>query len=219
MVAPTISSSSNSGRRTLYSTPLAHSVSRDELEILPRALVCVDSSGIIEWIEKDCPGGSVQEAALRHGVVLGDESAGPGGSSGGVDIVDVPDGEFIAPGLIDTHTVGPQALQRIAVEADERSTLHSTPTSALGTSFSSLDGSTSSRSHKRPGAPTSNTPGRSITRWSSGTSTTGSDTSLLILAAFADMLQSTTVCYYASVHAESAAALADICHERGQSSR
>ncbi len=64
---PTFSSSSSIARRTLYSTPLVHSVSRDELEILPRALVCVDSSGIIEWIEKDCPGGRVQE--VRCGMV------------------------------------------------------------------------------------------------------------------------------------------------------
>lgn len=163
MTVPFPASSSNNGRRTLYSTPLVHSLSLTELEVLPRALVCVDHLGIIEWVEKDCPGESVQEVALRHGIVLGDESAGPGGSSGGVELVEVPEGEFIAPGLIDTHTVchGGRAEEL----ADTRSTLLSTPISGQDTSSSSSSGFTSSLSHKRPDAQISITPGRSTTRW------------------------------------------------------
>ncbi len=175
---PTFSSSSSIARRTLYSTPLVHSVSRDELEILPRALVCVDSSGIIEWIERIVLGEGFRGGAAAWCRTWRRERwtrreqrwcRHSGGAWRGV------------------HRAGTDryahsrssALQCIAVEADERSTLRSTPTS--GTWAPAPAPWMARKAHvptrgqvRRPRIR----PAALHTRWSSGTSTTGSDTSL-----------------------------------------
>lgn len=81
---------------TVYYTALTHSVSLDRLEHLPRALFCVDESGIIEWIEKDVAPDSVERLLATHGAA-------------DVDVVRIDEGGLV-PGLIDTHTVSPDSL-------------------------------------------------------------------------------------------------------------
>ncbi len=58
----------------------------------------MSDEGIIEWLEKEVVDGSeLEKIALGHGVVVGDH---------GVEVVELADGDFLSPGLIDTHTVG-----------------------------------------------------------------------------------------------------------------
>jgi guanine deaminase len=88
--------------RTLYHGAVVHSLSLDQLEILPSALLCVSEEGVIDWVEKDVEESQIQEVASRHGVLL-DDSAG--GRSPGVEVISLGKGEFLCPGLVDTHTV------------------------------------------------------------------------------------------------------------------
>jgi guanine deaminase len=82
---------------TLYHGQFVHSISLTELEYLVDALVYV-ADGAIAWIEKDVDGSLVQEIAARHGLTLDDP---------GLEVVSLEEGDFICPGLIDTHTVRP----------------------------------------------------------------------------------------------------------------
>lgn len=85
--------------RTLYHTPLTHSLSPTHLQHLPRALLCVSPNGIIEWLEEDVDPTTIQDVALQHGVELG-------GGEAEVVVVVVEIGEGgLVPGLVDTHTV------------------------------------------------------------------------------------------------------------------
>lgn len=79
------------GMSTVYYTALTHSVTLTQLEHLPRALLCVNQAGIIEWIEKDVQADEVERVLAEHGAE-------------GVNVVRT-DGGGLVPGLVDTHTV------------------------------------------------------------------------------------------------------------------
>lgn len=76
---------------TIYYTALTHSLSLTELEHLPRALLCVNEAGIIEWMERDVTSEAVDRVLKEHGAE-------------GASLVRVSEGGLV-PGLVDTHTV------------------------------------------------------------------------------------------------------------------
>lgn len=84
---------------TLYHGSFVHSRSLTELEYLVDALVYV-ADGTIAWIENDVEASLVQEIAGRHGLDLDDPA---------LQVVQLDEGDFICPGLIDTHTVSPRS--------------------------------------------------------------------------------------------------------------
>lgn len=79
---------------TLFLAPIVHSLSRETLEILPRALICV-RDGIIDWVVPVSPDSSAEGIARDRGVDWSTASK-----------VIIDEG-FFCPGLIDTHTVCP----------------------------------------------------------------------------------------------------------------
>lgn len=70
-----------------------------ELDAWPSALIAVDPSGIIAWVE---PGpveaSSIQTLCSKHGWDITDLGSA-------IQIVEGLDGEWLMPGLIDTHSV------------------------------------------------------------------------------------------------------------------
>ena len=94
-------------RRTLYYGPMIHSISLNELEYLPSALLCVSPDGIIEWVEKVVENGQLGELGSKHGVGVQGIGEGEANEGSQLEIVrlDETNGEFLCPGLIDTHTV------------------------------------------------------------------------------------------------------------------
>lgn len=65
---------------------------------LPRCLFSVDSSGAIEWMVDTVESYELQDVLAAKGVV-------------DAHVVEIPDGMFIMPGFIDTHTVRSHSSQ------------------------------------------------------------------------------------------------------------
>ncbi|KAF8163613.1 hypothetical protein B0H34DRAFT_651932 [Crassisporium funariophilum] len=85
---------------TAYSTTIFYGavinpVTLTSYSAWPRCLLAVDASGNIEWIIEDVEAHKLQEALASKGYF-------------DVEVVALKDGEFIAPGFIDTHTHAPQ---------------------------------------------------------------------------------------------------------------
>ena len=76
-------------------TPLVHSLALGHMEYLEKAVICVSSEGIIDWVEKDSTG-ALEDVLRHHNLIANDVR---------VHLVDATKGEFLCPGLIDTHTV------------------------------------------------------------------------------------------------------------------
>lgn len=88
---------------TLFYGSVVHSLDIDTLEYLLRAVICVQD-GKIAWIEKDVESSSLlQQIAARHNL---DITSSAGGDD--VTVVELEEGQFLCPGLIDTHTHAPQ---------------------------------------------------------------------------------------------------------------
>ncbi|BGP30684.1 hypothetical protein JCM10296v2_002441 [Rhodotorula toruloides] len=85
-------------RRVFYGT-LVHAVSLTETEYFDNALLGVDEAGVIAFVEKEVPSGRVDERLQALGWTGAD-----------VQVVRMRKGEFLMPGLIDTHTHAPQFL-------------------------------------------------------------------------------------------------------------
>ncbi|KAF9227848.1 guanine deaminase [Gyrodon lividus] len=77
---------------TVYYGPVINPQTLTSYLALPRCLVAVGPDGNISWIENDVVGSKFQETITQHGFSDGDYS-----------LVDLKPGEFIMPGLIDTH--------------------------------------------------------------------------------------------------------------------
>ena len=82
----------------IYHGPLVHSLSLTELQTLPRALLAVSESGTIEWLIDDVEPSNLQEAVASKGWSLEDSKT---------EVLIAQPGEFLMPGLIDTHSVRP----------------------------------------------------------------------------------------------------------------
>ncbi|KAI0345335.1 Metallo-dependent hydrolase [Trametopsis cervina] len=66
---------------------------------LPHAVLSVSkATGVIDWLEEDVPASSLQDVLAKHGILDLSE----------VELVELKEGEFLMPGLIDTHTHAPQ---------------------------------------------------------------------------------------------------------------
>ncbi|GAA6050795.1 hypothetical protein JCM3770_001650 [Rhodotorula araucariae] len=83
-------------RRAFHGT-LVHALSLTETEYTHDALLGVDEAGVIAFVDKDVRADQV-EARLRE----------RGWGDNEVQVVSLKRGEFLMPGLIDTHTHGPQ---------------------------------------------------------------------------------------------------------------
>ena len=59
---------------------------------LPRCLFSVDSSGTVEWMVDNVENHELQDVLAAKGLV-------------DCHVVEIPDGTFVMPGFIDTHTV------------------------------------------------------------------------------------------------------------------
>lgn len=127
--------------RTVYLTPLVHSLSLTQLQYSDASAICVDRRGIIEWVEhfddededdadeddgdkttvdpgdswdRDCGLLELEEVLQLHGLMVED-----------VHIVRMDEG-FVCPGFVDTHTVSrcipllPSATVPIAVSIHTR---------------------------------------------------------------------------------------------------
>ncbi|KAH8922072.1 Metallo-dependent hydrolase [Atractiella rhizophila] len=81
----------------IYGT-FVHSVSLTELEFLQKTIIGVDSCGVIEFIERNV---ELEE--------VGKKVKGRGGVWNNADVLMLPRGDFVMPGLVDTHTHAPQA--------------------------------------------------------------------------------------------------------------
>ncbi|KAL5490342.1 hypothetical protein ACEPAI_5175 [Sanghuangporus weigelae] len=75
-----------------------------EYDVLPRALLAIDLSGNIAWIEQDVDSCDVQKTIDQRLSELKASS----GEDVHVFITELQDGEFILPGFVDTHTHAPQ---------------------------------------------------------------------------------------------------------------
>jgi hypothetical protein len=119
----------NTRSRTIYNTSYTHSISLTELEHVPKALICVGETGIIEWIEKDVAEERVERVLADHGLRIGD-----------VEVVKIDEGGIV-PGLIDTHTV---RLDLVIDKGRPTGLIYSThlniPISALDLRYSSWTG-------------------------------------------------------------------------------
>ncbi|GAA5905260.1 uncharacterized protein JCM6883_006337 [Sporobolomyces salmoneus] len=87
-------------RRVFYGTAI-HSKSLTEIVYLQRALIGVDEQGVIAFIERDIEEEKVEEIIVKHEWSL---------EEGTTEKVVLGKGEFLIPGLIDTHTHAPQHI-------------------------------------------------------------------------------------------------------------
>ena len=72
---------------------LVSSTSLTAYTAAPHALISVsDSTGVIEWVEEDVPVHALQDTLAKYGAI-------------DAEVVELKRGEFLMPGLIDTHTV------------------------------------------------------------------------------------------------------------------
>lgn len=82
--------------------PVIHSLSSTHLEILNSALLIVDSYGLIITFERDVPNVPDTLNLPNHPEIQLED----------LEIITVPPGAFLIPGLIDTHNHAPQYAQR-----------------------------------------------------------------------------------------------------------
>jgi len=86
-------------RRTLYHGPIIQSRTLLELDTWPSAVVAVEPSGIIAWVEQGPVASSLlQETSAKHGWDITDPAHL-------IQVVEGRPGEWLMPGLVDTHTV------------------------------------------------------------------------------------------------------------------
>ncbi|KAI6005885.1 hypothetical protein EDD15DRAFT_2427455 [Pisolithus albus] len=87
--APTVAS----GKHTVYAGPVINPTTSTHFDILPNCLIVVDPKGNIERLIENLPHGSeLQNALAQIGI-----------PDGRYSLVTLEHGEFIMPGLIDTH--------------------------------------------------------------------------------------------------------------------
>lgn len=85
----------------------------------PHALVSVSNdTGVIEWVEEDVPAHTLQDTLAKHGVV-------------DTELTELKRGEFLMPGLIDTHTVS-KTLPGTEVAAELTSNIACTASTKRG---------------------------------------------------------------------------------------
>ncbi|KAF9014111.1 hypothetical protein BDQ17DRAFT_1270322 [Cyathus striatus] len=84
-----------SGSPLIFYGALVNPVALDSYQALPRALLCVDPTGNIDWVVDNVQPHELQDTLAQKGYI-------------DADVVELKMGEFIMPGFIDTHTHAPQ---------------------------------------------------------------------------------------------------------------
>jgi guanine deaminase len=79
-------------RDTVFYGAVINPVDLTSYHALPHALLAVSSKGEIAWIEEDVESSALQEVLAAKGWLE-------------ADVVELKLGEFLMPGLVDTHTV------------------------------------------------------------------------------------------------------------------
>jgi guanine deaminase len=77
---------------TIYYGAVINPVSLTSYAALPHCLLAVDNSGNIEWIVDRVESHELQQTLAARGII-------------DAPIVTIPEGTFVIPGFIDTHTV------------------------------------------------------------------------------------------------------------------
>ncbi len=85
-------------KTTVYYGSVISSETISSYTASPRALLAVNPKGFIDWIEHDVDNSQVQRV-LKH------KFKDRGMNLVQVEFVELDDGEFLMPGLVDTHTV------------------------------------------------------------------------------------------------------------------
>ncbi|KAG1891362.1 hypothetical protein F4604DRAFT_1567654 [Suillus subluteus] len=78
---------------TVYYGPVINPQSVTDYLALPQCLICVSPQGDIEWIVEDVESTKLNDVLAQHDCVPSD-----------ITLVRLHDGEFLMPGLVDTHT-------------------------------------------------------------------------------------------------------------------
>ena len=86
---------------SVFYGPIINPATLTDYAIFPRALLAVDSSGNIAWVEQDVDSCDVQHIVDQRV----SELKASLGSHLCVIVTELRDGEFILPGFVDTHTV------------------------------------------------------------------------------------------------------------------
>ncbi|KAL5511607.1 hypothetical protein ACEPAH_4824 [Sanghuangporus vaninii] len=89
---------------SIFCGPIMNPQTLTEYAVLPRALLAVDPTGTIVWIEREVDSCDVQEIINQRLSELKASS----GEDVHVLVTELQDGEFILPGFVDTHTHAPQ---------------------------------------------------------------------------------------------------------------
>ena len=79
----------------LYYGAIVQSHSLTELDLWPNALLAVSPDGVIAWIETDVKSADVQQVASAHNWDLTDST---------IRFIEGKPGEWLLPGLVDTHS-------------------------------------------------------------------------------------------------------------------
>jgi len=97
----TMNSMATAPKTTVYYGSVISSETISSYTASPRALLAVNPKGFIDWIEHDVDNAQVQRV-LKH------KFKDRGMNLVQVEFVELDDGEFLMPGLVDTHTHAPQ---------------------------------------------------------------------------------------------------------------
>lgn len=89
---------------TVYYGSVINPQSVTDYLALPRCLICVSPQGDIEWIVEDVENTKLNDVLAQHNCAHSD-----------ITLVCLNDGEFLMPGLVDTHTVRPVHCQGIHI--------------------------------------------------------------------------------------------------------
>lgn len=77
---------------TVYYGPVINPQSVTDYLALPQCLICVSPQGDIEWVVEDVEDTKLNDVLKQHDCALSD-----------ITLVSLQDGEFLMPGLVDTH--------------------------------------------------------------------------------------------------------------------
>ncbi|EXJ90192.1 guanine deaminase [Capronia coronata CBS 617.96] len=83
-----------------YYGAIIHSLSPETLEIIEQGLIVIDGAGKIALVERKVDRSKIKEVLVKHGF------------DGSTKIEILDNGQFLIPGLIDTHNHAPQWTQR-----------------------------------------------------------------------------------------------------------
>ncbi|KAG1754407.1 hypothetical protein EDB19DRAFT_1823727 [Suillus lakei] len=184
---------------TVYYGPVINPQSVTDYLALPRCLICVSSQGDIEWIVENVESTKLNDVLAQHDCAPSD-----------ITLVCLKEGEFLMPGLVDTHTVRPASYRsaHILTMFYICSMLVKSLTSALVGRWSSCNGSTTYTFPTEARFKDVEYAKRAYPDVVRTHSQLGCKRTVYI--------NTTTCCYYGSLHLEATKVLASLVHGAGQ---